>query len=873
MRWSTFLGASGLESAEVVTVDASGNTVLGGSVQDGFPTTPGVWDNSFNGTWDISVTKISKDGTTLLWSTYVGGSGSDTPFGIALDASQNVIIAGRTDGSNFPTTGGAYDRTYNGGTHDAVIFKLSNDGHSLLWSTFFGGSARDEFHTVALDAAGNPTVMGTTWSSNLPTTPGAFRPTSSGGIEMCATKFNSSGSALLASTYVGGSSDDYSYSVIVGSDGVPIFCGRTGSADFPITAGAYQHDYAGGEGDGCVFSLDASLSQMLWSTFLGGDGLDAVTAVDFNVGGTLSAGGSTRSADFPVTEGAYDTSFNGTRDGFIALLSSAGDSLLGSTYLGGNNDEYDAVYNLVVDHQGSVLATGITDAEDFPTTPGAFDPDPNGLLDGFVAKLTSSCESLVWSTYLGGAEDDYPLCIATDDSGAAVISGYTWSAGFPVTSGSWDTSFGGGEDIFVTWFDIPCQLWVVTPHGGETFQEADSVVIRWHDPLACAGPTVRIELLQNDQVCLVLASAAENDEEFTWSAAICAGTTSEYRIRVTGTGTGIGDDSDAPFTVRPFFRILSVSDVGNDQGRQVRLRWQRCLDDGPGGLNITSYGIYRRQDEFLMGSQDAVHEVAGVVSASPCLYFLDGWDYLGAVPARGDAVYQFIAPTLCDSTAIAGICWSVYFVSAMTPDPLVYMDCQPDSGYSVDNLPPGVPGNLRFSAPTVLAWDDPAETDFDFCSVYGSEVAHIDSTATLIVQTTETTCDISGNASSYFHVTVTDVAGNESEAATIENAAAGIDGVRVVPADFALRSAVRNPAGYRVTLWFDLACRGEVRLQVYDVGGRLVATLLDRMMPAGTHGVSWDGLDSRGRRVPAGVYLCRMDAAGYTATSKIVIAR
>ena len=208
--YSTFLGGSSGDFGNGIAVDASGNAfVTGYTSSSNFPTTAGAYDATFNGGSDAFVTKLNPTGTGLVYSTFLGGSGSssssDSGSGIAVDASGNAFVTGYTSSSNFPTTAGAYDATANGGT-DAFVTKLNPTGTGLVYSTFLGGSERDYGNGIAVDASGNAFVTGYTDSSNFPTTAGAYDATANGGSDAFVTKLNPTGTGLVYSTFLGGSS-------------------------------------------------------------------------------------------------------------------------------------------------------------------------------------------------------------------------------------------------------------------------------------------------------------------------------------------------------------------------------------------------------------------------------------------------------------------------------------------------------------------------------------------------------------------------------------------------------------------------------------------------------------------------------------------
>ncbi|MFQ5473827.1 MAG: FlgD immunoglobulin-like domain containing protein, partial [Dehalococcoidia bacterium] len=335
---------------------------------------------------------------------------------------------------------------------------------------------------------------------------------------------------------------------------------------------------------------------------------------------------------------------------------------------------------------------------------------------------------------------------------------------------------------------------------------------------------------------------------------------------VTNQAGDVHDDSDAGFSITEL-RIVSVLDIGNDQGRAVRVRWQRALHDRAAtDTTITSYSLWRRVDQYKQSA--AVGGSDGGDAQS--LYPPGEWDYVLTVPAHGEDLYSTVSPTLCDSTIANGMCWSVFFVRAETPDPLVFFDAPPDSGYSIDNLAPAAPGNFRFLSVGVLAWDESEAADFNYFTVYGSYVDHLEETAEVLGQTTETTMDISGHWFPFYHLTATDFSGNEGEEATAGSTTSAASSGQV-PQVFALHQSAPNPGSSGCRISFDLPVQSDVSLKIFDAAGRQVVTLEDRVFEPGSHSISWDGLDASGVAVPSGVYFYRLEAGTFVDSRKILI--
>src|SRR5438445_679977 len=334
----------------------------------------------------------------LSYSTYLGGSGEDRDPAIAVDAAGNAYVTGHTESRNFPTTTGAFQTGFGGGAMssgqgDAFVTKLNPAGSALVYSTYLGGSGPDDGKGIAVDAAGNAYVTGSTASSNFPTTIGAFQTIKGGSGNAFVTKLNPTGSALVYSTYLGGSgaSGDYGAGIAVDAAGNAYVTGITSSSDFPTTAGAFQTTFGGGLYDIFVTKLEPTGSALVYSTYLGGSALDKGYGIAVDTSGNAYVTGLTYSTDFPTTPGAIQTTYSegglySGGDAFVTKLNAAGSALVYSTYLGGRGTDMGRAIAL---QYPNVYVTGHTESYDFPTTTGAFQTmhDAVSGTDVFVAKI------------------------------------------------------------------------------------------------------------------------------------------------------------------------------------------------------------------------------------------------------------------------------------------------------------------------------------------------------------------------------------------------------------------------------------------------------------------------------------------------------
>jgi len=444
LDYSTFLGGTGGDTGDGIAVDASGSAYVTGFTSSAdFPTTTGAFDTALGESSDAFVTKLNASGSALVYSTFLGGTDRDNGEDIAVDASGNAYVTGDTFSTDFPTTTGAFDTTFNGGIVDAFVTKLNASGSALVYSTFLGGTNQDEGQGIAVQQ-GSAYVTGITQSTDFPTTPGAFDTTFNGSEDAYVTKLNASGSALVYSTLFGGAEQERGLGIAV-REGRAYVTGLTDSTDYPTTRGAFDRTYNGAR-DAFVAKLNASGSALAYSTFLGGASEDEGLDIAADGEGRAYVTGGTGSANFPTSRGAFDRTQNGSDDAFVTKLNASGSALAYSTFLGGTG--FEEGLGIVV-REGRAYVTGRTTSGDFPTTRGAFDRTYNGVQDAFVTKLKASGSALAYSTFLGGTEIDDGESIVVR-GGRAYVTGSTRSADYPTTSGAFDTTFNGASDAFVT---------------------------------------------------------------------------------------------------------------------------------------------------------------------------------------------------------------------------------------------------------------------------------------------------------------------------------------------------------------------------------------------------------------------------------------
>lgn len=444
--YSTLLAGSGPDEGMSVAVDSAGSAYVTGATSSlDFPGTPGALQTARGGN-DVFVAKLNAAGSGLVYSSYFGGSGDDTGFGVAVGFAGSAYVTGATNSSDFPTTARAHQNALSGSS-DAFVAILNAAGSRLLYSTYFGGGNHEESYGIAVDRSRNVYVTGVTASTNFPTTAGAFQTALGGPLDAFVTKLNPAAYvSLIYSTYLGGAGPDIGFGVAADKAGDAYVTGTTESPNFPATTGASQTIY-GGAGDAFVTKLNASGTAQLFSTFAGGGSLDIGFGIAADSAGSAYVTGATGSADFPVTAGGTSPIKSEGDDAFVIKLNAAGSSADYSRFIGG--DKNDVGLSVAVDAAGNAYITGSTDSSDFPTVGGASQTAPGGGTDTFVSELNPSGTELLYSTYLGGSGDDSGFGVAVDLAGSAYVTGATSSSNFPATTGAFQTGAGGGRDGFV----------------------------------------------------------------------------------------------------------------------------------------------------------------------------------------------------------------------------------------------------------------------------------------------------------------------------------------------------------------------------------------------------------------------------------------
>lgn len=468
------------------TYDDKGNLYSGGTAFDqGYPTTTGAIDITFNSTGDdndVVITKFDSSGTFLHYSTYLGGSSCEIVSSMIVNPQGELFIFGTTGSANFPVSTGAYDKTFNGGTAvaflsngtdytkgtDLYVCRFNTTGTSLLASTFVGGSQNEGANNstalvynygdyyrgeILLDGSGAVYIASTSYSSNFPTTPGCLQSTAGGGMDGVVFKMPADLSKFIWSTYIGGSADDGSYGLIIDNSGNVYVTGGTASANFPSTPGALSTTYGGGRSDGYISKIKSDGTALIASTFIGTNLYDQCFLLQFDKNFDVYTVGQSLGA-MPVSAGVYS---NPNSQQFIWKLNNNLSSALFTTIFGNGNGKINiSPTAFLVDNCDNIYVCGwggeqskFSPTENMPLTPNAYQSTTDGY-NFYLFVLTANATSLLYGSYFGGAESAEHVDGGTsrfDKKGIiyqAVCSGCGGNDDFPVTPGSWPNT---GSDV------------------------------------------------------------------------------------------------------------------------------------------------------------------------------------------------------------------------------------------------------------------------------------------------------------------------------------------------------------------------------------------------------------------------------------------
>lgn len=461
LEYSTYLGSSGEDGTnnwlKHFSLDQSGNIYFATSTYaTDFPLTNNAYDKTYNGgsDWgkeDLVIVEFNIEENALKYASYFGGKTGPEFISQVVHKGNSLYLAGNTGSSDFPHTNNAYDSTFNGPEFrhsDAYITRF--DDNKLAYSTYLGTSGTDWAQNIFINDKKEITIVGLFKEFNeLPNVHSFMEDEEGRQGYVGVIRLNAKGDSILSSTKL---APTWYLDACTDEEGNIYIAASTPSKNAPTTPDAYDTSFNGGDkkygGDILITKLNPSGDKILFSTFLGGSDNEKFPSICLDAENNILVYGSTKSADFPLTDDAIDKSFDGKSELFLAKLSNDGKQLLYSSYLGGNEERGEANTNITVSKNGDVYLCGATDAADYPITENALQSTIKGASDIFISVFDPSLTKLKFSTFLGGSKSE-SATIKVDDDGNIIGVGFTSSTDFITTEEAYSTVLKGKTDVII----------------------------------------------------------------------------------------------------------------------------------------------------------------------------------------------------------------------------------------------------------------------------------------------------------------------------------------------------------------------------------------------------------------------------------------
>jgi hypothetical protein len=818
LEYSTFLGGSSWDYGHAITVDNKGCVYIAGQVNSSnFPTTSGAYDRTANGSADVYVTKLNKDASALDYSTYIGGSGFDDTRKVFIDTSGCVYLTGTSQSSNFPATAGSL-----AGNSQGYFLKLDSIGSKLAYSSKWNGGEK-----ILVDSKGYVIIMGSTDSTNFPTTSNAYSRTLSGGSDLFVAKIDISTNQIMFSSLIGGSGNEGASSMVLDSQDNIVIAGITTSQNFPLKGNTFA-SYSEGKSNVFVTKLTSDGTQLIFSALVGGTDNDWPFDVTVDPGDNVYVTGVTLSSDFPVSESAFCKTYKGLQDAFLFKLKSDGSQLVYSSYIGGTDQ--DGGRGVVIDAYGKAYITGCTRSTNFPVSTNAFDKTYNGggsdqwaWGDPFLFVMNTNGTQADYSTYLGGSNDEEAYGIAMDKNNGIYICGVTSSTNFPTTVGAYDRTLNGGCNIYVMKFQFSNEVPAI-------------------DYLGQTLPAVLPQIFAPGSVSVQGRY--------------------EYGLTVSPEGNEIYFTADSPgdglMVIRKINGVWGNPEVANLRKNN---NWEFEAFFTPVGnklyftsdTNNISKFWYMEKDNGVWGKAKYLESPVNNSSVMWCTFTADETMYYGN-NSNGKIHKAKLANghyTLTENLGFNGSHPSV----------------EPDESFFLFNSTQ-YGGYGRNDIFIVLkngdgSWATPINMGDKINSRYNETCASLSPDGKYIFFSRYNEPDEKSNI---YWV-------SSSIIDSIKKTITGINEKKSQPEGFNLHQNYPNPFNPSTVIGYQLTGVSNVKLSIFNLLGEKIKTLVDSYQSAGEHSVTWDATDNSNNPVCSGVYFYKMETSGMSFQKKMILVR
>jgi hypothetical protein len=731
------------------------------------------------------------------WSQRFGSAAQDVALDVVVAPTGEIHVCGTFTGT--VNLGGS--PLVSAGGQDIFVAKFSAAG-THIWSARFGSAGNDQGIELGADPAGNIYMTG---SFELTVNFGGGNLSALGSRDIFIVKLNSSGVHQWSQRH-GAFSSESAQSITVDA------LGQVSIAGHFIGATNLGGAVLGGTGADDIFVASyTSNGAHLWSQWYGSSLNDGATDIVADSNGDLTITGYFSG---PISFGGG--TLNGTDNLFLVQFNAAG---VHQWSQGFGSSASDFGFALAIGPADDIIVGGGFGGN---ASFGGATLINAGQVDILLARYTST-GAHVWSKGIGGSGTDYANAVTADAEGDVSVTGpFDATVNF---GGGNLVSAGGLSDIFIAQY---------APNGNYTWaKRAGSTELNLE-----TGTGIDVDASGN----VVATGYFYFTVNFGGADLVSAGGQDTFLAKY---------DSH----IQPPI-IKKIADIGNDQGRQLSIRFERSAEDNASSSTpVLAYEVYRRDK----AAPSLLATGEGTVRA-------DGWTQVGSVAAHRENTYGIVVATIGDSTVALGQYRSAYFVRAATSNPGVFFDSPPDSGYSLDNLAPSIPQNFVYNAGD-LTWDESSAEDFDFFTVYGSNTDAFGASVVVDYRVSPS-MDVSGSPYAFYFVTATDFSGNEGKPARVNT----LSGVGGTPKSYVLSvSNYPNPFNPRTTVSYTVPSRGSVTVSVYDARGTHVATLFNGDRSAGAYIIEWDGRGQSGTPVSTGVYFARIEHAGGTRSKKMLL--